>query len=63
MEKFLPRAPAEIDPIILNKPMTAMDKAPREAVELHTKLIRLFFTIGELASAIRAGKCAVIKAS
>ena len=63
LEKFFPRAPAVIDPRILNNPIIAIDKAPREVTELQTKLIKPPLTIGPLASAIKAGKCAVIKAN
>ena len=59
----MPIAPATIDPAILNKPIRAIDRAPREATELQTKLIRLPWIIGLLAYAIKAGKRAVIKAS
>ena len=55
-EKFLPKAPAPIDPIILNRPITAIANAPSVAVELHTTLIKLSCEIGLLASAINAGK-------
>ena len=56
-------APATIDPTILNNPIRAIDKAPKEEAELQTKLIKLPWIIGLLDSAINAGKCAVIKAS
>ena len=39
------------------------DRAPKEATELQTILIKLPWTIGLLASAIKAGKWAVIKAN
>ena len=40
-----------------------MDNAPNPSIELHTKLIKLPSIIGLLASTIKAGKWAVIKAS
>ena len=56
-------APAAIEPTILNKPLKAMESAPSDATELQTILIKLRGIIGLLASEIKAGKCAVIKAS
>ena len=63
LEYLFPKAPAPIDPAILKKPIIAIDKAPNAAVELQTKLIKLFWGIGLLASAINAGKWAVINAN
>ena len=61
--KCLPIAPAVIDPIILNRPINAMERAPSDATELQTILIKLPWIIGLLASAIKAGKWAVINAN
>ena len=61
--KYFPIAPAAIDPIILKRPIKAIDNAPKEATELQTTLIKLPWIIGLLDSAIKAGKWAVINAS
>ena len=34
-----PTTPAIIEPIILNKPINAIDKAPKPSAELHTNLL------------------------
>ena len=52
----LPTAPASKHPKILKKPIKAIDNAPNPSMELQTKLIRLPFMIGLLASTIKAGK-------
>ena len=50
--------------MILNRPITAIEKAPREEVVLMPKdLIRLFGGMVAHASVMKAGKCAVMKPS
>ena len=62
--KFFPKYPAVIAPIILKRPITAIEKAPKVEVEFTPKdLIRLLGGIAAQDSVIKAGKWAVIKPS